>query len=856
MKNMRKTSKIMSLVLALAMVFTLMAGAFTDDDKIENTKAVNTVTALGIINGYTDGSFRPENTVTRAEMAKMIYVLKNGGKDDGAAYYKGVSTGLKDVEGHWAEGYIKYAYTLGIIVGGGTGLFRPDDKVTGLEAAKMLLVVAGYDANKAGLIGAQWGVKTAALASEKGLFDDYGPALDQGAPRDFAALMTYNALYAQMVTLNDGNYVDMTNNAGEEITVGGKYLGLKTHTGILMSAGSTAVDGGSADKDVVRVDGIDTTFEFETGSELIGQQVTIVYKDSDHVYDLFATEKNKVYNLSKGDITVDGTKIKFDGYKQKDNAGMLIQINGAGKAEEDADNDFSDVFGANDGGSVRLVDNDNDGVFEYAFITNETFSKVTGVSKNGITVTRMGSGEIKFEDLEAPEDLAKNDYVLFYYNEATEKYVVRKAPYVEGTVTAARSNGEYRIGDTFYKMSAVEPQSSIGLDVIAGSGAELTIGENYKVYLYGNYWIGAEGVTSTAVNSALLINQAGKEDDSFDPLQVYLLFGDNTKQTFKVDTDKTDESLMNSDGTLKGVNGQTVYGYTLNTDGTISLKELKGDSSLKLGTTSGEAAGAPSFDKDTGRVTIDGKDYFVNSDTVVFVKYEASDEASPKYSYKAVKGSDLVADAAFKAGTNLTKPAVTSFSYKTSNGISTLSMFVLDLGVGKLNVASGTYFGYMLEDEILTKEDGKFNATYTIWDGEKAITLTAKDVSSSAAKAFKGQFVKYSVKGDGTLDGRIEEAATLSTSIAAADQETLVKASVRGFDGSKWIQLAESGSANGKYFKITSETQIVYLDVEEEEGVTNGSIDVLDDDTILNAAFSLDADGNLKHLFIATNGAF
>ena len=36
---------------------------------------------LGVINGYTDGSFKPNDTVTRAEMAKMIYVLRTGNSD-------------------------------------------------------------------------------------------------------------------------------------------------------------------------------------------------------------------------------------------------------------------------------------------------------------------------------------------------------------------------------------------------------------------------------------------------------------------------------------------------------------------------------------------------------------------------------------------------------------------------------------------------------------------------------------------------------------------------------------------------------------------------------------------------------
>ena len=55
----------------------MFAGAaFTDQADIKASEAVDTLVALGVVNGYDDGSFKPNGTVTRAEMAKMIYVLR------------------------------------------------------------------------------------------------------------------------------------------------------------------------------------------------------------------------------------------------------------------------------------------------------------------------------------------------------------------------------------------------------------------------------------------------------------------------------------------------------------------------------------------------------------------------------------------------------------------------------------------------------------------------------------------------------------------------------------------------------------------------------------------------------------
>ena len=146
MKNLKR---ILSLALASVMVMGMMvvgasATSFKDDEGIENKAAVETMTALGIISGRDDGSFDPQGTVTRAEMAKMIAFALNGGKE--------VNFGLKnnrtfpDVEPtDWFAEYVEYCVSLGIIGGRSDGTFDPYSNVTGQEAAKMMLVALGYE---------------------------------------------------------------------------------------------------------------------------------------------------------------------------------------------------------------------------------------------------------------------------------------------------------------------------------------------------------------------------------------------------------------------------------------------------------------------------------------------------------------------------------------------------------------------------------------------------------------------------------------------------------------------------------------------------------------------------------------
>ena len=204
----------------------MFAGAaFTDQADIKATDAVNMLSALGVINGYDDGSYKPDATVTRAEMAKMIFVVRNNKIDDSA--YKNNSTKLTDVNKHWAAGYIKFCESQGIIAGKGNNKFDPDATVTGVEAAKMLLVVSGYDAQKAGLTGSAWQTNVLKYAGAAGILDGVNSALESGLPRQYAAQMIYNTLDVNRVKWSeDSKSFDDVLNGGVKETVGKAYMGL------------------------------------------------------------------------------------------------------------------------------------------------------------------------------------------------------------------------------------------------------------------------------------------------------------------------------------------------------------------------------------------------------------------------------------------------------------------------------------------------------------------------------------------------------------------------------------------------------------------------------------------------------
>ncbi|MBE7037216.1 MAG: S-layer homology domain-containing protein, partial [Ruminococcaceae bacterium] len=87
-------------------------------------ESIEQLAAKGVISGYGDGSFKPENKVTRAEYVKMIISLFNLTDKHAKANFSDVSAG------DWSYQYIATAEKLGIISGGGDGAFNPNGEIT------------------------------------------------------------------------------------------------------------------------------------------------------------------------------------------------------------------------------------------------------------------------------------------------------------------------------------------------------------------------------------------------------------------------------------------------------------------------------------------------------------------------------------------------------------------------------------------------------------------------------------------------------------------------------------------------------------------------------------------------------
>ena len=883
MRNLKRT---LSLALASVMLVGMMsvgasavnASDFTDADEIVNKDAVSTMTALGIINGKEDGSyFDPTGNVTRAEMAKMLCVAINGGVDP-VLGVKDTPT-FTDIKGTWAESYIEYCAANGIIAGRGNNKFDPTGTVSATEAAKMLLGVLGYSAEKSGLVGNDWAINTNVLANQNGLYKNLANLnANTLLTRDNAAQMIYNALDANMVELNAaGNYttsqysytgtesvvtgtervwvltikennctdsgikaaVDALSGsvynsrsdadetvkevAGAELskvkyaleqktqnvygentvtkyadeTMGHKYLSLITDGDAVL----TDVEKDSKGTYTLYMNGITTKGQYTKVegdySSLIGQKVEVLYKDSENVYGVYASTDSslivestagKVGTLNNGEVKIDGTTYKVDSNVATTALYTGILADGLN-------------VGGNKAAAVKAYDNDDNGKIDTVVYVPFTAAKVTYVGEKSFNTDVAGTN-IKFEDVNAYDDMAKNDYVIKSAAantvDDTDTYVL--ADTVEGKIEATKSDS-VRIDGTWYNYVTTTPDTDLALD------------STVKAAVLNGYIVKSEVVTSSheLQDYAVVV----KTDTDINGPQAKLLFADGTTKVVTTDKKYTD------------------------TMGLVTYEVKKGEYVLTEAVT--DSADKAGFDKivtgkyvnNSGKGKIGGES--IADDAVIFVK-----DSAGKLSTMA--GSDF----AKYSTTSVVDKNITAYANKdNSTGYNSIVLAYVELNA-KVNSITSNY-GYVTSAVSTTKnKDGETVSSFTFWDGatEHKDIMTDEKVSLS-----KGDIFTYEENKDGSYTVT-EVDNLLRTAIIAYNEKN---GDIRFTDAS----LSDKGSNVNA--EITKDTVIIGINSDDKAGV-EGVVPTIAIETATsgvyqaNAYYVMGAGDEVKLLVVDTYG--
>ena len=433
---MKNLTRVLALVLTFAMMISTvaMAASFTDIEAGSTYAEATTVLAdLGIINGYTDGTFGPEKAITRAEAVAVINRLQ--GLSD-AAKAAGGKSQYTDVKADaWYAGDVNLATQMGIVAGNGNGLFRPEDQVKYEEAVKMVVAALGYNQEYVMRRGG-WPTGYLVIATENEISKGLSVAAGEPAYRGIVAKLVYNALTAPTFAFKeystDGKAVYEQNKT--KITLEEKLQAYKL-TGYVQANAITALAGSVTDNDKVNFKITDdkvgkavaawtkgtvesflvgetdiaTTLGFATDIyvaenedgeyEIVSYTVNnvknkaVVIEDPSVISAVYAPQYPSVINGAAGDFIsiyddeVDTTNTTYD---LDANAKLIVngQLQGAlaGANATKAMYNINGATGTDLGliwapnyGTVTLLDNNNDGAADFVFVESYVVSVVDDV---------------------------------------------------------------------------------------------------------------------------------------------------------------------------------------------------------------------------------------------------------------------------------------------------------------------------------------------------------------------------------------------------------------------------------------------------------------------------------------------
>ena len=455
--------KFLSLVLALVMTMSLVtvsAGAkdFTDSSKIQYAEAVDVMSAVKVIDGYTDGSFNPSATLTRGAAAKIICNLILGPTTASAlvadaAPYKDVPTN------HTFAGYIAYCQKTGIISGYADGTFKPANSLTGYAFMKMLLGALGYKAEQEGYTGPNWSIQVAKRAMNIGLKDgligDFNGV--KAVNREEACLYAFNALQATMVEYEKNSTVTVGNITIKDTS------DAKEMTCVKGSGNDGNID---LDGKVQFAEKYFTDLKLEDGSDDFGRPANTwkVKKDEVGTFanrgDLVATYTKKA---TKADIySAVGKTVYDDLTDTKDPATLTVWFDGvknnSGKSNCTANGDLTEVY-VDDDNNVTIVT-----IRTYVFQAaadydskKEQINLTTDSTKYDTDIT-LDDRTVSLDDYAVIKDLKEDDYVLVtaVVNKAGKYEIksVEKAETKTAEVTGYKYQDSVTAGSDTYKYSA------------------------------------------------------------------------------------------------------------------------------------------------------------------------------------------------------------------------------------------------------------------------------------------------------------------------------------------------------------------------------------------------------------------
>ena len=842
-----KQKKVLSLVLCVAMMLSVMVvgagAAFSDQSKIKNTEAVDACTALNIIGGYPDGSFKPEGNITRAEVTKMICVALNGGKNP--AVSTNTTPTFSDVRGNanaaWAEGYIESCAAQGIVSGVGGGKFAPNGNVTGVQLAKMLLVSLGYKSENEGFTGNAWATNVNMRAAQKGLYKGL-EKMDTSAAitRDNAAQMVWNALNAYEVEYKTTLVADKNGQLSSQITLQDKVVGTtndkitllkdkyeadKEDAGILL--GCTKVSG--KDYYTITTSAGDKTYNKISAdvSSMIGMKVQVLHKDTateEVVYGVYPDEDSKVIatgTVGQLENMTDSKKTKLDGTEYKlDNEPEAITV--ITPNQKNTAIKLSDLEGKSTlayvAGTVKLIDTDGNNKADSIVYIPAKVGQITYAGSKSVTINN-GVGSNDIDDLDIYKDYAKDDWTTVVSDDytASTNTAVSKITLTSAKVSSIKNGTvkEIKIDNTWYK-------------VVTGSSNEDTAniksGNTYDFAIVGNYVVNAKETEASSSDILVVTDyesaNQGMQSSSTQKVKAYFL--DGTSKTITVEklskTPGTSATDVNKTNAITDSDVNLLYTYSTRSNGNYSLEALGAKNKAGYETL-GVTADNTKVKKTTAEeISANNKinGYSISDDAVIFALYnDAGKNGDVKENVKVLSGKTV----------NDWKTAYTGtvqFATKKTNGVETVRVAVV-AATSKYNGAGSDYkYAYMTSAsyEGTNGEDNDKTTVYEAWTGSEDVTLKYDGTASTNDQRQAGDILIYT--NDGADFINVEKATDVDiykVAITGIEKKKEGTVAVQGF------KVSDNSALKNQSFDMDEDCVYIAVNDDKQEGKTGSSLD-------------------------------
>lgn len=682
----------MKKVLSFALILALVLGSFSfafglsDIAASKNSEAIEVCSDLGIIDGYPDGTFKPEQPVTRAEFAKLITRALAIPESALAAYS---ATSFVDTSGYgWAVPFLAFCESKGIMEGYGNHIVMPGKTINLNEAIAMAARAIGYTKNSARLVGA-WPSNYVTLGQTLGLYDDLGSATLIN--RESAAQLIYNSLTVPMVSVNlDGKTEEILKGtdkvtmltAGLGATVAEKVIvkgNETTNVNLIKYVGAYA-DLYNKDNKVVAVGKVHS--EFLTGKIIR----TGVFEANDVEYTFGSPVTDKAINIKNGvyDSAVTATGIRAV-MANSTSSTITIAVDLSGKT-------IDTVYSLAVWNQMKLMQ------------ATSTTVKVVNEDKvlNGVDFTVVDKNidlkSFTLKGVATLQDIAADNVVQVWYATVGAKNTITRVEVgtkvVKGQVTKVATSSA---GDKEYTIDGVVYNS---FDEAEVNPAITETGTAYLTYAGDlGVWDVEDGATG---NYAVVTIKGAKVSASLNATtQVGLFYKDGTDSIYTFDGNKGNIFVGSSDNVLD------------------SLVKISLDKTGKITKITPVMTTNAGVSKLTAKGTFAGK---LLADTVL-VMIDSGDQ-----DYAIGNLSDVVKDKDIKVryGTN-------------ANG--KIDVMV----VSAENAGAVDTYGFVVSTAAGINAAGEAVTLVTAIVNEKEVTYTAKDDSAYAFK--KSQLVKFKMVG-------------------------------------------------------------------------------------------------------------